>query len=120
MAHEDAYLPHHKAIEITPDRPEPLNNLAWRLAATPHADLRNGPEAVRLAAHACELTGYTNALCLDTLAAAYAEAGRFDDAIQVLKRVIAQAGTAQNQQLMDELERKLKLYEAGRPYRDTP
>jgi len=63
-----------------------LNNLAWVLATCPDAGLRNGPEAVRLAGHACELTHYGRPLFIGTLAAAYAEAGRFPEAVTTAEK----------------------------------
>ena len=67
----------HQALKAQPDWPETLNNLAWILAANSDATLRNGAEAVALAERACKLTDYKEALLVGTLAAAYAEAGRF-------------------------------------------
>ncbi len=57
-----------------------MNNLAWILAASPYPEFRNGAEAVKLAARACELDHGRQPMFLGTLAAAYAEAGRFDEA----------------------------------------
>ena len=68
-------------MKAQPDQEGVLNNLAWLLASCPNAAFRNGPEAVRLATRACESTGYAKPLLIGTLAAAQAEAGRFDDAI---------------------------------------
>jgi tetratricopeptide (TPR) repeat protein len=58
-----------------------LNNLAWILAAAPSSELRNGTEAVKLAARACELDQRRQPMFIGTLAAAYAEAGRYDEAV---------------------------------------
>jgi protein O-mannosyl-transferase len=69
------------SVNYYPDRPYCLNNLAWFLATNPDAGLRNGEEAVRLAERACQLTHYQQTVPVMTLAAAYAEAGRFDEAI---------------------------------------
>ena len=65
---------------------EALNNLAWVLATSPKAELRNGAEAVRLAERACELTHYGEPLFIGTLAAAYAEAGRFPEAVTTAEK----------------------------------
>ncbi|HYA79178.1 MAG TPA: tetratricopeptide repeat protein, partial [Candidatus Nitrosopolaris sp.] len=72
---------YYLALALDPDSLSALNNLAWLLATAPEAALRDGHEAVRLAEHACQLTGYKEALLIGTLAAAYAEAGRYDDAV---------------------------------------
>src|SRR5207249_707861 len=68
---------YQQALALQPDMVEALNNLAWIRAANSSDDLRNGPEAVRLAERARELTQQREPLLLGTLAAAYAEAGRF-------------------------------------------
>jgi Flp pilus assembly protein TadD len=72
---------YHQALQTHPDVPELLNNLAWLLATCPEAQTRDGVQAVRYAERACELTHYGATPLIGTLAAAYAEAGRFDDAI---------------------------------------
>jgi Flp pilus assembly protein TadD len=69
------------ALRFSPDDPRALNNLAWILAANPRSEIRDGAEAVRLAEHACQITHDSEPLFLGTLAAAYAEAGRFDEAV---------------------------------------
>ena len=71
------------AKNVPPSAPDSavLNNLAWILAASPSSELRDGAEAVKLAARACELDHRQQPLFIGTLAAAYAEAGRFDEAV---------------------------------------
>src|SRR5262249_19058159 len=82
------------ALKLRPDWPELLNNLAWPLATDPDATLRNGAQAVELAERACQLTEYKRAVLVGTLAAAYAEAGRFTDAVSAATkaRELALAG----------------------------
>jgi Flp pilus assembly protein TadD len=108
---------YHRALALKPDRIEALNNLAWILAAHPSDALRNGAEAVRLAERACELSGHREPVLLGTLAAAYAEAGRFGDAVKTAEKardLAAAAGlkdvAARNSELLD-------LYRAGKPCR---
>ncbi len=79
------------ALKAQPDQEEVLNNLAWLLATCPDAAFRNGPEAVRLAIRACQLTGYAQPLLIGTLAAAQAEAGDFPAAIATAQRAAALA-----------------------------
>ena len=92
------------------------NNLAWILATCPDAACRDGSQAVELAERTCKATVYAVPVMLDTLAAAYAEAGRFQSAVETAKRALAilrrdsKAPTA-------ELEFRLGLYEAGKVYR---
>ena len=78
----EAIAQFQKALEARPDYPDALNNLAWALATAPQASLRDGNKAVELAQRANRLSGGEDVDLLDTLAAAYAEAGRFDDATE--------------------------------------
>ncbi|MGD0614577.1 MAG: tetratricopeptide repeat protein, partial [Verrucomicrobiota bacterium] len=79
------------AVRLAPDSPAVIDRVARILATASDAVLRNGPEAVRLAAHACALTGEKDPKLLGTLAAAYAETGRFSDAIRVAQQALALA-----------------------------
>ncbi|HZQ47254.1 MAG TPA: tetratricopeptide repeat protein, partial [Verrucomicrobiae bacterium] len=75
-------IPYYReALRQRPDMPEMLNNMAWILAANPDPSLRNGPEAVEFGERACKLTHYEKPFLIGTLAAAYAEAGRFKEAV---------------------------------------
>src|SRR5208283_4014985 len=73
----EAVVQYREALRLNPNLAGALNNLAWILASNPDDELRNGAEAVRLAERACELTHYGQPVFIGTLAAAYAEAGRF-------------------------------------------
>lgn len=95
-----------------------MNALAWIYATSPQAALRNGAEAVRLAEHACTTTNQQRMAMLDTLAAAYAEAGRFDKAIKTSEEISALAASAHDNGMADVAQRRLELYKAGKPYRD--
>ncbi len=77
----EAVAQYRMALGLEPAKPDALNNLAWILATDPHAEIRNGAEAVRLARRACTLTTNAVPLMVGTLAAACAEAGRFDEAV---------------------------------------
>ena len=74
------------AVQVKPDETDALNNLAWLLSTCPDAKVRDGARAVQVAQRACELTHDGSAKYLTTLAAAYAEAGRFDDAISTIQK----------------------------------
>ncbi len=116
---DEAIAHFRKALEISPDFTEAINDLAWQLATCPEASLRNGAEAVELARRAEQLTGGRQAEVLDTLAAAYAAAGRFQEAVATARKALELA-TKQNQQaLADELKNRIALYEAGRPFFQT-
>ena len=83
---DKAILELKAALLTCPDTPSAMNNLAWTLATSEEVGLRDGAQAVKYAERACELTHYQNTLMVGTLAAAYAEAGRFDDAIATAQR----------------------------------
>ena len=107
---------YRQALALKPGMIEALNNLAWILAANPSDDLRNGAEAVRLAERACELTQRREPILLGTLAAAYAEAGRFDDAVQTAEKARDLATAAGQKEVAAANSRLLELYRAGKPY----
>ena len=109
-----------QALEVKPGQPSVQNNLAWLLATTPEMSLRNGAKAVALAEQAKQLTGGSNAAVLHTLAAAYAEAGRYGDATATARRALELAVEQSNDDLKSKLPMEIKLYEAGRPMRDAP
>jgi len=108
------------AMQVCPNTPEALNNLAWTLAANAEPGLRDGPRAVQFAQRACELTDYRETIVVGTLAAAYAEAGRFDEAIATAQKACALASQqgqtellARNQQLLDLYRRHQAYHEAA-------
>jgi tetratricopeptide (TPR) repeat protein len=105
-----------QALQIQPNDPGVLNNLAWLLAAGPEAPLRNGQKAVELASQANELTGGANPMILCTLANALAEAGRLRDAVETARRAMNLAEAQSNSSLAEQLQMELKLYQAGSPY----
>jgi len=105
-----------KAIQILPNHCGALNNLALVLAASPKAEFRNGAEAVRLAKRACELTHYGKPVYLGTLAAAYAEAGRFPEAVATAEKAEQLANTAGLTAVAAKIRQLLELYRAGKPF----
>jgi protein O-mannosyl-transferase len=107
---------YRQSLRIDPDVTESLNNLAWILASTRDASLRNGAEAVRLAERACELTHYQQAIYMSTLGAAYAEAGRFADAVNAAERAAGLAASQGNQQVAKNDRLLMQLYRTNRPY----
>jgi tetratricopeptide (TPR) repeat protein len=96
----------------------PLNNLAWLLATATDANLRNGQEAVKRAELACTISGYRVIGFIGTLAAAYAEAGRFQDAIAAAEEACDLAKAAGEQELLHRNEQLLTLYRERRPFRE--
>ena len=102
-----------------PNQPEALNNVAWLLATCADATVRNGPEAVRLAEHACRLSGNSQPRELGTLAAAYAEAGRFPEAIATAQKAVDAARAGGNDQLAAMSEQLLALFRTGKPHHES-
>jgi tetratricopeptide (TPR) repeat protein len=100
--------------------PAGLNNLAWILATYPDPQVRNGSEAVTLAEKACSLTDYKEAVLVGTLAAAYAEAGRFAEAIAAAEKARDLAKAAGSQELVENNVKLMELYRAGKPFRQRP
>jgi len=114
-------LPHYReALRLKPDFLEAANNLAWLLATHPDDKLRDGAEAVRLAERACALTRWQTPAYVGTLAAAYAEAGRFTEAIATGERARELALRQGQSELAARNEQLLALYRAGRPAREAP
>jgi len=107
-----------RALAARPDSAEGWNNLAWLLATAPQAELRDGPEAVRCAERACALTDYRQARMVGTLAAAYAAAGRFEEAVDTARRAIELALAAGDPHFAAANRQLLRLYEARRPYHE--
>ena len=107
------------AVQLKSDWPTALNDLAWTLATHPAAEWRSGVEAVALAEHACELTRHQQPQMIGTLAAAYAEAGRFDDAVRTATKAMQAAEVAGLTPLAERNSALLKLYGAGRAYHEA-
>jgi Flp pilus assembly protein TadD len=111
---------YRKVLSLNTDQPEPLNNLAWLLATAPDAAVRNGAESVRYAEHACQLTSFKQSIMISTLAAAYAEAGRFAEAVTTAEMAIRMQ-TANGESQFAALNRQLlQLYRAGMAYPAGP
>ena len=115
----EAIAHYQKALAIQPGAVPAQNDLAWLLATCPQAARRNGVRAVELAQAADRLSGGKNPEYLDTLGAAYAEAGQFPQAVEVAKRTLALA-VAQKNPHWEEFRARLKLYQGGTPYHEPP
>ncbi len=109
-----------QALEIKPDQANVQNNLAWLLATTPDRSLRDGAKAVALAEEAKKLTEGSNAAVLHTLAVAYAETGRYEEAAATARRALELATAQKNGDLTTKLPAEIKLYKAKTPMRDGP
>lgn len=104
------------AIRSEPDYVKPLTLLAWALATTPEEDIRDGTRAAELAERACQLTDYQDSGALDALAAAYAETGRFADAVRTARKAI-QLLPSQQKARIEKFQKRIARYEVGEPWR---
>ncbi len=102
-----------------PENGNAKSNLAWVFATYPDESVRNGTQAVQLAEEALKLSGGKNPVIFRTLAAAYAESGRFPEAIETAQRGLELAITQGNSGLADEFQNYINLYRSGTPLRDT-
>lgn len=118
--HAAAITSLREGLRHTPRSPTLANALAWILATSPDASLRNGEEAVNLALQAARATDRQEAQVLDTLAAAYAESGRFDEARNAILEALRVAQQSGQAELVQEFEARRALYEAGQPYHEPP
>ncbi len=103
-------------VEHSPDSTVLVTSLAWMLATNKDAERRSPEEAVKWGQTACELTSYGDHVALDALAAAYASAGRFDDARKQIAEAIRLGRAAGATNLVAGYEERQALYEAGHPY----
>jgi tetratricopeptide (TPR) repeat protein len=106
------------ALLRQPDLVEALDGLAWILATDSHADYRNGKEAVPMAEKACELTGHKDAEKLRTLAAAYAEAGQFAQAVETIQQAKDVAEKSGRKELAGECGKMLERFRLQKPWRE--
>ena len=111
----NAIADYEEAIRIDPRFKNPHNGLAWLRATCPDEKHRNGQQAVEYATKLCEMTAWKVANSLDTLAAAYAEAGDFAKAAEWEQKGIDLAPVDKKADYVT----RLKLYGDHKPYRDT-
>ena len=116
----DAIAHCRQALKIKPDKIGFQQRLAWMLATCPEASLRNGAEAVELAERVNQFYGGGRLAALDTLAAAYAETGRFPEAVAAAKKAREIAAEHNDHPSMDALQARLELYRTGQPFRQMP
>lgn len=114
----DAIMELRTALKHDPDHVASLNTLAWLLATCSNSASRNGPEAVKLAERANQMTGGTNSGALDTLAAAYAEAGRYVEAAQTGEKALTIAESEKQSVLATAIRERVALYRQSKPFRD--
>jgi tetratricopeptide (TPR) repeat protein len=115
---QEAVVQLDEALRIKPDSTEAMNNLAWVLATSPEAGVRDGKRAVELAERACTLTDFKQTIFVGTLAAAYAEGGRFNDAMAMAQKACTLATVAGETDLLKKNQELLNLYQNHQTYRD--
>jgi tetratricopeptide (TPR) repeat protein len=113
----EAKTQYAEAVRLDPDEPQFANSLAWLLATSPDDSVRDAERAVEVALEACRLTGFTAPRMFNTLAAAYAEAGQFEDAVLAATAAIDLARRKGWSEAVEEFEAKRQLYADGRPFR---
>jgi tetratricopeptide (TPR) repeat protein len=110
-----------QAVRLQPEAMQPNRLLAWMIATQESLPGGTTKEAVEAAQRACRLTGQRDASCLDTLAAVYAQAGRFDEAVTTAKEAWQLARAAGQNSLAEEIHVRLQLYRDRKPYHEpTP
>jgi len=108
-----------KVLSVDPDNGNAMSNLAWVFATSPDPSIRDGAKAIQLAERAVSLSAGRIPILFRTLAAAYAENGRFSDAIQAAQRGIESANSQGNTGLANELQGNIELYQTQQPLRDN-
>ncbi|HZM03712.1 MAG TPA: tetratricopeptide repeat protein [Candidatus Saccharimonadales bacterium] len=116
----DSLVQYQAALALQPANPAILNDLAWIRAANSQARFRDGPEAVRLAERACQITDYRVPVILNTLAAAYAEAGRFEDAVATAEKARQAVLAMGHPEAAAQVLHSIQLYQSRQPYHESP
>jgi spermidine synthase len=116
----DAIKHYSEALRLKPYYEYAANNLAWIYSTHENPSFRNGEKAVKLAELICEIGGCGDPAMLDTLAAAYAETGRFQDALRTALEAVDLAQLSGDDSLGKEIKRRIKLYESKQPFRERP
>ena len=119
--YDKAIVDYNEAISLKPDFVEAYTSAARLLAACPDVNVRNGEYAVQYAIKACELTDWKDDSLLATLAAAYAEAGRFDDAVIWQNKYLASdyLNSSPSNDTLEKARQRLSLYEQKKPYHEV-
>jgi hypothetical protein len=109
---DEAIYAFNKALEINPNNAPAYNNLAWLYATAKEPRFHNGEKAVELALKACELSGWNDPNYLNTLAAAYARKGDFNNAVKWQEKALA------SPQMKNDATAQMRLnfYHANKPW----
>ena len=115
---KDARQSYEEAVKVGAQSTAAHTALAWLLATCWDDSVRDGKKAVEHATRACELTGWKDPASIDTLAAAYAEAGSFSNAVRTAQQAIETARAAGQTNLAQTIRSHLQLYQSQRPWRE--
>lgn len=116
--YDRAAVDYRKAMELDPNLGAALQGAAWLMSTCPDERFRDSKKAIEAASKALQVDGWNDFRYIDTLAAAYASAGRYDDALSTLKEAIKHA-PQDKADILRELGERQALYEQGKPYRDS-
>ena len=97
-----------------------LYRLSWILSTYEDEKYRNGKDAIELATRLCKITQYLQPLALDALAAAYAETGKFNEAVLTAQKAYNLALNKGSKTLARRLKIRINLYQNKIPYRPSP
>ena len=111
---EEAMDQWRERVRLQPNDPRAISQLAWAMATRPEPSIRNEKEAIELAEWAVTLSHGHEPVSLNTLAAAYAQAGRFSDALKTAQKALRLALQQQNQPLAESIRAKIALYRRTR------
>jgi Flp pilus assembly protein TadD len=114
---DEARTEYRVSLDLDPHWPATTLREAWRMASSSDPALRNGSLAVLLAEQVLAVSEDRGPEPLDVLAAARAEAGRYTDAAKAAREALARARAADRRELAQAIERRLRLYEHGQPFR---
>jgi tetratricopeptide (TPR) repeat protein len=109
---------YERAHELSPENPVICNVLAWFRATAKDPSLRDGKQAVLLAETACAATAWKDPQTVDTLAAAYAECGQFDQAVTTARRALTVARKLGQSDVATRIDSRLKLYSSHKAYHE--
>lgn len=116
---QDEALKHlREAVRLKPNHPEILRSIAWVLVVNSDANAESKQWSIHLAEQALKLTNFENVAILDTLAAAYAAVGQFDNATLVANKAFALASTDSEYEFANQIQRRLELYKQAKPYHE--
>ena len=117
---DEAFIHTKEVIRIKPGYIYAVATQAWLHTGYPDKEFYNPTEAIRLAELVCRTNDFKNPLFLETLGAAYAAAGRFPEAVSITQKAVELAKRSQPDNVVKEIQKRLLLYKAGKPFIQYP